>query len=177
MVFQGLLLFPHLSAAENVAFPLRARGVERHEARAGRSSSSSDWASITEPRRARPSSRGGEAQRVALARAIVHDLIWMAGVDKLCTFFNKPWLEFTGCSIEEELGNGWAEGVHQDDFERCLQVYTSAFDARQPFVMQYRLKTTSMANIAGYRTRGYHAMTRREGLPGTSVHVSTSLSW
>src|SRR5215467_1567887 len=67
-------------------------------------------------------------------------LIWMSGVDKLCTFFNKPWLDFTGRSIQQELGNGWAEGVHRDDLERCVQLYTSAFDARQPFVMQYRLR-------------------------------------
>ena len=67
-------------------------------------------------------------------------LIWMAAVDKLCTFFNKPWLEFTGRSIEQELGNAWAEGVHPDDLQKCLKTYVEAFDAREPFVMQYRLR-------------------------------------
>src|SRR6266481_4072045 len=67
-------------------------------------------------------------------------LIWMSGLDKLCTFFNRPWLEFTGRSLEQEMGNGWSEGVHPDDLPSCLKVYTEAFDARQPFVMQYRLR-------------------------------------
>ena len=67
-------------------------------------------------------------------------LIWMAGEDKLCTFFNKVWLEFTGRKMEQEVGNGWIDGVHADDLEKCFETYVNAFDARRPFVMQYRLK-------------------------------------
>ena len=67
-------------------------------------------------------------------------LIWMSEQDKTCSFFNRPWLEFTGRTLDQELGNGWAEGVHADDLADCLRTYTTAFDARQPFVMQYRLR-------------------------------------
>jgi PAS domain S-box-containing protein len=67
-------------------------------------------------------------------------LLWMAGTDSQCTFFNQPWLAFTGRSLDMELGVGWAEGVHPEDFARCMDYYLAAFVARRPFRMEYRLR-------------------------------------
>jgi PAS domain S-box-containing protein len=66
-------------------------------------------------------------------------LIWMSGSDKHCIFFNQGWLSFTGRSLEQELGEGWVSGVHPDDLENCLGIYSAAFDARAGFEREYRL--------------------------------------
>jgi PAS domain S-box-containing protein len=70
-------------------------------------------------------------------------LIWMSGTDAQCVFFNRSWLEFRGRSMEAEIGNGWAEGLHPDDRDMCVETYLRAFTARQPFRMQYRLQRAS----------------------------------
>ncbi len=67
-------------------------------------------------------------------------LIWMSGPDKLCNFFNHGWLSFRGRAMEQELGEGWVSGVHPDDVEHCLSIYSASFDARDEFEVEYRLR-------------------------------------
>jgi PAS domain S-box-containing protein len=65
-------------------------------------------------------------------------MIWRSRADKLCDFFNRPWLDFTGRTFGKEFSIGWEEGLHPDDHARCLEIYTNAFDAREKFSMEYR---------------------------------------
>ena len=70
-------------------------------------------------------------------------LVWVTGADGGRTYFNRTWLEFTGRTFEQELGDGWTENVHADDFETCVGEYRRAFEAREPFELEYRLKHVS----------------------------------
>lgn len=67
-------------------------------------------------------------------------MIWIADPDKQRVFLNQEWLNFTGRSWQQELGMGWIQGVHSDDFPSCWQAYASAFDARRDFRLEYRLR-------------------------------------
>lgn len=67
-------------------------------------------------------------------------LIWRADLTMGCDYFNERWLAFTGRTMEQERGNGWAEGVHSEDLPRCLKIYTESFAERKIFEMEYRLR-------------------------------------
>ena len=67
-------------------------------------------------------------------------LIWMAGADSRCAYFNQPWLDFVGRPIEQEVGNGWVDHVHPDDVSGCMETYRAVFQGRRPFTREYRLR-------------------------------------
>jgi PAS domain S-box-containing protein len=94
---------------------------------------------VTESRRAQEAVHESE-ERFRLVANTAPVLIWTSGPDKLRNYFNAPWLEFTGRSIEAELGDGWTEGVHPEDLKIFLDTYIRTFGRREPFEVQYRLR-------------------------------------
>ena len=67
-------------------------------------------------------------------------MIWMVGPDKLCTYVNQRWLDFTGRTAAQELGTGWTESIHPDDYERALNEYESSLEAKERFECEYRMR-------------------------------------
>ena len=94
---------------------------------------------ISERKRAEKEIRESE-ERFRLVANTAPVMIWMAGQDKLCTYVNQPWLDFTRHTMESELGNGWTESVHPQDLQRCITTYKQAFDRREACKMEYRLR-------------------------------------
>ena len=100
---------------------------------------SSVWSDITARKQAELKLQQSEAHFRFVTES-AQALFWMSGPDKLCTWFNKVWLDFTGRTMEQEMGNGWVAGVHPDDVRRCNEIYLSNFERREPFTMEYRLR-------------------------------------
>jgi PAS domain S-box-containing protein len=96
-------------------------------------------ANLVKRRRAERSLTESE-KRFRIAADMAPVMIWMSGTEKEGTFFNRAWLEFTGRSAEEELGDGWLGAVHPDDLARCLEACASAFNNREPFAVEFRLR-------------------------------------
>ncbi|MDP9133190.1 MAG: PAS domain-containing protein, partial [Nitrospirota bacterium] len=94
---------------------------------------------VTESKSAEEALRESEGRFQHMADAAPMPM-WMSGADSGCIYFNKSWLNFTGRSIEQELGDGWAENVHPDDVGMCLEVYSRAFNERKDFTTEYRLR-------------------------------------
>jgi PAS domain S-box-containing protein len=67
-------------------------------------------------------------------------MIWVTDLDTRCTYVNKQWLDFTGRTHEQELGEGWMQSVHPEDCDGLLERFTRSFGARRPFEMEYRLR-------------------------------------
>jgi PAS domain S-box-containing protein len=67
-------------------------------------------------------------------------LVWMSDREKKCLYVSKSWLEFTGRTLEQELGDGWLDGVHPHDKPSGLKVLNTAFAARRQFSVEYRMR-------------------------------------
>ena len=100
---------------------------------------------------------GGLDERFCEAMDAAPVMIWVSGADKLCTWLNKPWLVFTGRSMEQQRGNGWAESIHPDDVERRLEIMLSRAISACDHMM---------GNIAGSTTSEFRAT------PGTGLFCS-----
>ena len=98
-------------------------------------------------------------------------MICVCGPDKLATFFNKGWLEFTGRTVEQELGYGWTAGVHPDDLNGCLASYTASFDTTPPQKchIEYRLRRAD----GEYRSVVYNGVPRYEARGAFAGYVAS----
>ena len=120
----------------------------------------------------RPVAQGEQWFRALLDGAPA--LVWIGGPDGACTYFNRAWLEFTGRTLEQELGMGWSEGVHPDDLKRCVDTYLSHVVSRTPFRMEYRLRRAdgTYGTILDDGAPRYDESGRFVGFVGSCVDVT-----
>ena len=96
-------------------------------------------ATLARRRRAERTLRESE-RRFRLLSNAAPVMMWVADPDGLCLDVNRPWLDFTGRSIEAELGSGWTDSIHPGDLSRCIETHHNAYCRREAFRMEYRLR-------------------------------------
>jgi PAS domain S-box-containing protein len=94
---------------------------------------------ITEKRQAEEELRQSETRFRHMADTS-EIFIWIADANMLCTYFNRRVLDFTGRTMDQLLGEGWLEIIHQDDVQRCVDTYTAGYQKREPFVLEFRIR-------------------------------------
>ena len=101
-------------------------------------------------------------------------IIWMTDDDKQCNFVNKEWLRFTGRKPEQEMGYGWVEGMHPDDYPRTAEIFDDAFRQRKQYHVEYRFRSAdgeykwlSEIGVPRYSTEG-----KFDGYIGTCIDVN-----
>jgi len=101
-------------------------------------------------------------------------MIWRSDSAAQCDYFNQRWLAFTGRTLEDELGDGWCNGVHPDDRDRCIKTYRDAFERRDPFEVEYRLRRYDGEYRWVLDTGGpvYDALGQFVGYVGSAVDVT-----
>ena len=100
-------------------------------------------------------------------------LIWRADPYASRTYFNRTWLEFTGRTLEQELGDGWTARIHPEDFDRCVSAYLGHFAVQTPLEMEYRLRPTT-GNTAGSSMPDARPTMNQVSSPGSSASAWTS---
>jgi PAS domain S-box-containing protein len=82
-------------------------------------------------------------------------LIWTADASGQATWFNRPWLEFTGRTMEQELGYGWTQGMHPEDLALSRQAFAGQPKEQDRYTLLYRLR----------RHDGEYRWIREHGVP------------
>ena len=105
-------------------------------------------------------------------------MVWRSGRDGKRDFFNKSWLGFTGKNLEQEIGDGWIEGIHPEDVGACLQEMVTAITRGQAFTVTYRLRYAdgSYHNVNDQGSPYYDDEGRITGYIGTCQDVSIRLT-
>ena len=101
-------------------------------------------------------------------------MIWMSGTDNEITYLNQTWLDYAGRPSDAAVETLRATVLHSDEAEHCREVYEKAFEQREPFQLEHRLRRHDgeyrwvvTAGVPRYNADGLFV-----GYIGTSVDIN-----